>query len=260
MQSRTLDLAGVHNFRDHGGYAVGQSRLRTGSLFRSAQHFKATDSDLDAIGRLGIKSIVDLRSPQERMEFPCRRADDFDSVVLHLGDMPAPDTNAPHVQAARWGSNAAEARAAMQAAYTGMPFRPELLLMFRRYLEMLADSGDPSLIHCLAGKDRTGLAVAVLHRLMGVHADDIMADYLLTNVVGDVEQRIADGAGAIREMLGEAIDDDTIRVVMSVDAAYLDTAMRVIDAVPGGFAGYVHDIIGVEANLRSRLEANLLEG
>lgn len=261
MPNRSLTLAGVHNFRDLGGYAAGGARLRTNLMFRSGHHFGATPADLETIDSFRLKTIIDLRSPGERLNFPCRRVANFDGTVLHLSDQPptAPTANAPHLDAALRLGGADNARAAMQASYDRMPFRPELLLMLRRYITALASSDEPSLIHCYAGKDRTGLLVAVLHRALGVHADDIMADYLLSNTAGDPEARIADGASGIRQMIGGAIDDDAIRVIMSVEPAYLEAAIRTIDAVPGGFEGYMETVVGIDPDLRTRLQERLLE-
>jgi len=65
--SRVLKLAGVHNFRDYGGYKTASgARVREGLLWRSAQHGDASDADLNAIHALGITTVIDLRGPSER--------------------------------------------------------------------------------------------------------------------------------------------------------------------------------------------------
>ena len=61
---------------------------------------------------------------------------------------------------------------------------------FRRYFQALAAAEGPVLIHCAAGKDRTGILAALTHHLVGVHADDIVADYLLTNDLLAIDRRI----------------------------------------------------------------------
>ncbi|GGE00671.1 protein-tyrosine-phosphatase [Polymorphobacter glacialis] len=261
MDNRVFALTGVHNFRDLGGYSAGRSKLRAGRLFRSGHHFGATPEDLTAIEALGLRAVIDLRSIPERQAFPCRRAAGFSAEVLHLDDFPprVRAETAPHIEAALRAGGAPEAHEMMRASYDGMPFRPELQFMLRRYLVRLAADDTPSLIHCFAGKDRTGLLVAVLHRALGVHADDIMADYLLTNTAGDPEARIADGAQFVRQMHGGAVHDDAIRVIMSVDADYLTAAMRAIDELPGGFDGYLQTQIGITRDQRAGLDERLLE-
>src|SRR3546814_12315258 len=78
--------------------------------------------------------------------------------------------------------------------YAGMPYRPALVATLRLYLAALAEYDTPSLVHCVAGTDRTGLAVALVNRLLGVHEDDLMHAYLLTNTAGTIHERIAQGA------------------------------------------------------------------
>src|SRR5437764_613427 len=75
---RVLALEGIHNFRDFGGYPLtGGGRLARGRLWRSGQHFGATDADLAKVASLGLTAVYDLRSSGERELHPCRRPSDF---------------------------------------------------------------------------------------------------------------------------------------------------------------------------------------
>ena len=90
MQERVVRLDGVSNFRDYGGYATrGGGRMKTGVLYRSANHAKASDSDLEAIAALGIGVVVDLRRTGERTRDPSRRHPTFAGVVIDndIGDV-----------------------------------------------------------------------------------------------------------------------------------------------------------------------------
>src|SRR3546814_15095085 len=82
-----LKTDGIHNFRDYGGYrAAGGGRVKTGLLFRSGQHFDASESDLAAIEALDIRMIIDLRGASERATFPCSRHEDFgEHAIAHEG-------------------------------------------------------------------------------------------------------------------------------------------------------------------------------
>jgi len=258
MNERVLPLEGVHNFRDYGGYAgSGGARLRTGLLWRSAQHGDATDADLDAIKALHIGTVIDLRGPSERQAKPCRRYPGFAAEVLHHHDETA--GLALHVDAAADAISAADARRAMQELYAGIAWRPNLVPMLRRYFDVLETREGASLVHCVAGKDRTGFAVALLHHVLGVDHDDIMADYLLTNVAGRVEARIAAGALQIRQRYG-SIDDETVRTLMGVDESYLATAFDAIRARHGGIESYLDEVLGVDAARSEVLRARYLEG
>ena len=175
IADRVLPLSGIHNFRDYGGYAVEDGgRLRQGLLWRSAHHEQATDADLGAVDALGLETVIDLRGDDEREMHPCRRSDNFSARVLFAGGVTA--GLAPHLQAAGGAIDVATARARMIDTYAGMPYRSALVATLRLYLAALAEYDAPSLVHCVAGKDRTGFAVAIVHRLVGVHEDDLMHD------------------------------------------------------------------------------------
>ena len=258
MIDRVLSLEGIHNFRDYGGYRARQGTIRAGLLYRSGQHAGATPADLAAVSQLGIATVIDLRGDSERVHAPCLRAPDFAGAVLFAPGETAGQELAPHEEAGRGVRDATAARAAMTALYANMPFRPVLVGSLRLYFEALARREGRSLLHCLAGKDRTGVAVALLHSLLGVHADDIMADYLLTNSAGNQERRIASAAASIRERYDPQMSDEAIRTLMGVDPVYLDTAMGAIRGRHGDVARYAEAVLDVDAARLAALEARLV--
>ena len=253
---RVIPLAGIHNFRDYGGYDADGGRVRTGVLFRSGQHVDATDADLAAVAALDIGTVVDLRGDSERRLYPCRRANGFAAeIVFTDGETTGSDPVAPHEEVARVVRTASDAHRRMAELYKSMPFRPVLAAALQHYFAALADRDGVNLVHCLAGKDRTGIAVAVLHDLLGVHPDDIMADYLLTNTAGNIERRLAAGARMIRAGVGRDMDDDAVRTVMSVHPEYLDNAFAAIHAEHGSVAAYAEARLDVLPVMRARLIA-----
>lgn len=243
---RVLKLDGVHNFRDYGRYAAaGGAKIKAGVLWRSAQHGDASDADLAAIADLGLAAVIDLRGPSERSAKPCRRPDSFSAQVFTYPEETA--GLALHTEAADGVVTEAEARAAMLRLYDGIAFRENLVPMLRCHFEVLKRSAEPSLVHCVAGKDRTGFAVALFQHALGVSRDDIVADYLLTNVAGNIEARIAAGAEQIRAHRGP-ITDATIRVLMGVEEDYIVAAFAAVEARHGGLDAYLADVIGVDAS------------
>jgi protein-tyrosine phosphatase len=259
-QDRVLILEGVHNFRDFGGYAVGGGgRLRRGHLWRSGQHHGASDSDLARIAALDLADIFDLRSSKERELHPCRRPPGFAGRV-HIGEDPA-GIAAPHVAAAATTRqrDAASTREGMRRNYGMIAFRPELIAMTRRYLGVLAEGRGPSLVNCMAGKDRTGIAVAMVQLAAGVHRDDVFADYVLTNSAGDVEARIAAGAETIKAVARQ-MDPEILRVIMGVEPEYMESAFVTIAEKHGSVDGYLREVLGVDDALRGRLRDALVEG
>ena len=250
---RVLPLEGVHNFRDYGGYALpGGQRLARGLLWRSAQHRDATPADLDTIDALNIGTVIDLRGESERQENPCRRSSSFSARVLYGPGETSGTATAPHLAAADGVITGEQGAAALRYSYSGMPWRDNLLVAFRHYFASL-EEGRPTLVHCFAGKDRTGLIVALFHRLMGVHQDDVLQDYLLTNDAGKVEERIAAGAAHIRERYGNGITDDGIRALMMVRADYLATALDGIADRHGTVEVYANEVLGLTDDRIARM-------
>ena len=257
-QAQILPLEGVNNFRDYGGYAVsGGGRVKTGLLWRSAQHGDATDADLAAIQALDLANVVDLRGPSEREAKPCRRAAGFSAQLWTYPEETA--GLALHTEAADGVLTAAEARAAMIRLYEGIAFRPNLVPMLKCYLTVLDRAEGPSLVHCVAGKDRTGFAVALVQRLLGVHPDDVMADYLLTNDASRLDERIA--SGGFEDMPRYAgLDAGTVRALWGVEADYLATTLAAIAERHGTIEAYAEAVMGVDSAAGERLRAAYVTG
>lgn len=146
----------------------------------------------------------------------------------------------------------------MQELYVSMPYRDVLIRTLTLYFKALATRDGASLLHCLAGKDRTGLAAALLHSLLGVGEDDIMADYLLTNTAGNPERRIASAAASMRANYGQQMTDEAIIALMSVEADYLHTAFASIRERHGNIQNYAEQVLEVDGARREAIAARLI--
>ena len=253
---RILPLEGVENFRDYGGYAVGGGRVASGQLFRAAHQARATPADLQIMAALKLATLVDLRRPRERDNDPSLRHEGFAAQVIQcdLGD----HAEAPHVAFLRETDLTPEsARAFFLDYYDKAPFEPRHLELFGRYFAALAAGDGPVLIHCTAGKDRTGLLAALTHQVLGVHADDARADYLLTNVAARVEQRLPMITEALEKSLGKRPSATAVRAFLGVDASYLDAAFASIASRSGSVEAYL-DGIGADAATREAIRDRLI--
>ena len=115
------------------------------------------------------------------------------------------------------------------------------------------------MLHCVAGKDRTGVAAALLHDLLGVHPDDMMADYMLTNSAAKIEERFEASLLHMRERYGHTMDDEASRLLMSVDPAWLDAAFAAIRERYGSVEAYRREVLGVTAERRAEIVGALVE-
>jgi protein-tyrosine phosphatase len=251
MDSITLPhvvlLEGGSNFRDLGGYRAADGRaVRRGAVFRSAHLGTLTDADRTALGKLGVRTIVDLRGVNEAAETP-HRIDGTgarvvgahiepgvgDKIRLSIADGTAsPFTMMQH----------------LTDHYRDYPRR--CAPGFRTLFATLSDGQHrPVVFHCTAGKDRTGFASALLLTLLGVPWGTVVEDYLRTNDlwIGHV--------GRYPEL-----DIDTRAAIIEARRPYLEAAFDVVRADFGSPEGFAEKALGLDAAARARLRADLLEG
>jgi protein tyrosine/serine phosphatase len=255
--TRHIPFEGIHNFRDFGGYPTADGgRMATGRYYRSASHHMASDADLDRLSGLGLAVIVDLRQPAEREREPSRRWPGF---AVQVVDNPEAELRPDfHGQIADADLSPQWFRDHAIDFYSRAPYEPRHVDLFRRYFQALAGTEGALLVHCAAGKDRTGLICALTHHVAGVHPDDILADYLLTNDDARMAERIAFIGEWMEQQHGRRASDEALRIGISVDAAYLERAFATIAERQGSLDAYLGDTLGIDGEARERLRRKLL--
>lgn len=252
-----LDTQGIHNFRDYGGWKTrGGGTVRTGLLYRSGHHVEATDTDLSAIAPLGIHTVVDLRGQSERSAHPCRRVEGFDGeVVFYEGET---TSSPPHMDIDPDTTASDFARERMLAVYTRMPDNPAMIDMFGRYLNILVEREGASLVHCYAGKDRTGVAATMLLHILGVSEDDQRREFLRTNDSPTFDVLARQSLPGIEARLGRKLDEGAAKDLLGVREEYLDRYLEIAGQRHGSFDGYLERAIGVDDALRDALIARFV--
>ncbi|MBX9803836.1 MAG: tyrosine-protein phosphatase [Caulobacteraceae bacterium] len=258
MTGRIHRFDALDNFRDYGDYATAAGRrISPGRLFRSGHQARASEADLERLGALGITAVVDLRRPSERRDQPSKRPPDFSGEVIE--SFHDDGGEAPHMTFLRTADLTPDSgRRFMVNTYRRLPFEPSHLDLFSRYFRLLGETDGPVLIHCAAGKDRTGLLAALTHHLLGVHPDDIVADYLLTNTAVDLEGRAPGIARQLEARTGRVVAHDAVVAFLGVEPVYLDTALAGIAAQHGSTDAYLAEALGVDAALRERIGTRLV--
>jgi protein tyrosine/serine phosphatase len=254
---RHIDLEGVENFRDFGGYDTACGRgLRRGFLFRSANHARATEADLAALKALGVAVIVDLRRTDEREREPSRRWEGFAAQVIE-NDIDGVEADWAQSLSA-FTADPGAVREAVRGFYRRAPSDPRHLDLFRRYFQALARAEGPVLVHCTAGKDRTGMICALTHHIAGVGREDMVADYLLTNDPVRLARRVEVLSKTIAERAGGSVDQTALRLILEVHESYLDSAFAAMTEAHGGLDGYLEQALGVDADLREKIRTRIL--
>jgi len=232
--------------------------VRWQRLYRSGVLAYLTPADLASLDARGIRVVCDFRNTRERQREGIRWARDgleilswdYDPTLVSLRGALGSDKLTP-----------VTGRAAMLRLYRARP--EHLATAYAGLFARLAAGDLPLVFACAAGKDRTGVAIAVLLRALGVSRTAVIEDYLLTNEVGDFEQFIRTRhaaqlglADAQHPLL--AMPEDVRRVLFSADAAFLDAALAEIDASPGGLEGYLERSAGVAPAVLERVRHALL--
>ncbi|MDG5747110.1 tyrosine-protein phosphatase [Qipengyuania sp. XHP0207] len=252
-----LETTGIHNFRDFGGWeTVDGGRVKTGLLWRSGQHVGASDADLAAMDALGIRTVVDLRGTSERERNPCRRSDAFEAEVLfHDGET---SSSPPHMDIDESVTTENFARERMLAVYTRMPRNPAMIAMFGRYFRALDEREGASLVHCFAGKDRTGVAAMLVLHVLGVDRDRQMAEFLRTNDAPTLAVLREQSVPGIEERLGRKLDDDAVMALLGVREEYLIRWWHEVESEYGSLDTFLDGHLGVDEAMRERLIARFV--
>lgn len=245
--TRFVQIDGLANFRDLGGFRTADGVVRHGVLYRSDGLHQASELGLDALAKLGCATVIDLRTTPEHEEWP----GPFPAVHLplheELAEQDIPD--AMTISGRRGGESWLEGlyRLLIERATE----------QFAEVFAILADDGRlPAIVHCAGGKDRTGITVALVLEAIGVDRDEILDDFALQSDDPEWERRRA----ALHASLVErGIEPDAAHALVTAPRVAMEGALRFLDERYGGIEGYLGDACGLDGTLVARVRANLVE-
>jgi protein-tyrosine phosphatase len=249
-------LEGVSNFRDFGGHLARHGRrVRRGQLFRSNKLSGLTSSDQERLTGLGIRTIFDLRLEDERQRDPTPWSHPDLTIETFL-----PRRKRRLVDMAlEYPPTGAGALALMHDFYAKMPHT--MTHIVSGVFERIAAGGTPCIIHCSAGKDRTGLLAALLLAALEVERDAIISDYVLTQPARDREADMARAAaptGALCE-LRRRFPPEAVAVISAAAPNYIQTTFGSIEQRYGSLEGYFRTAVGLSKEVLDSLRDGLLE-
>lgn len=218
MRYRNVD--GTHNLRDTGGYRVGNSTTRFDTLFRSDGLHRLSDAGKQAFTELGIRHVIDLRDDTEREVHPDALPDGvqltphsiFPSALSHIGEQ-------------------LDVVSLTERIYHD--YAPNTVAA----LNVIASTDEATLVHCTAGKDRTGAVIALTLTAVGVDRDDVFHDY------AETETRLRgawlDAQLRALDRLGYEVNDTVIGLLSGSPVEAIDAAMSRIDREYGSVETYL---------------------
>jgi protein-tyrosine phosphatase len=252
-RTRLIPITGSHNLRDMGGYRTVDGReVKWGTLYRSGVMAELTDSDHAEFRRLGIVVIYDLRANKERKRRPTEwhhgekieyYSRDYELSVGALD------------QLIQKGNLEADAFIEIiHDAYRELPF--EQADSYRELFRLLVSGHVPLLFNCTAGKDRTGIAAALILTALGVPRATIDHDYSLTELV--MEKLITVLLSDPRYAPLAQLPREDYLPILRADPSYLAIAFHEIERRYDSVTGYLDAVLGVGAREIEALREVLL--
>lgn len=257
--SRVLDIEGGRNFRDMGGYRTATGRtVRWGRLFRSGVMAHLSGQAATHLIDLGVRVVCDLRSTREREREAVQWLPpeveylhwDYDGARVSFAGL-----------VGRGEIDAQGTREAMLSLYRALPMQFEV--PYSALFARIAQGDLPLIFNCSAGKDRTGVAAALVLTALGVPWETVLEDFALTDEVVDLERIYATQRTSLglQERGGRisSLSPDVRAPLMSADPAYLQASFDAIREGHGSIERYLEDRLGVTPGELERIRAQLLE-
>ncbi|GAA4260907.1 tyrosine-protein phosphatase [Dietzia aurantiaca] len=251
---QTPVLESIKNFRDvaGSGYTGEYGPLNTGVFFRANAPLKTSEADLATLAGLGITRSYDMRAQNEidnpyvggQAVLPGQT--EYAHVPIDFADI---------VEMAMQIQSAEEAREHMVNTNRGFVTDAQTRGQFARVLSGLAENGDPQMVHCTSGKDRTGWVGFLLLSIAGIDRETIMEDYLLSNA--NLEQ----DNERIIQIISAALSPeaaDNLYPLLIVEPGYLQAGIDQLDDDYDDVESYLTDGLGLTEQTIENLRAKLV--
>lgn len=240
--SRQIPLEGGINFRDLGGYANSHGKtVKWRQLLRCGHLAQLTDNDLDALQKLGIDKVHDFRRTDEQQQSPSRPvpATFIDDYQISIGDI------------SRFWEFLKDGILTDQSSHQLVvnSYRnsvESVIPAYSRFMREIVNSKQGAhIFHCSAGKDRTGMAAALLLGALDVPRDTIIADYMLTLEYYNSERLMDIIEGHLRDAGVETWDRSWLKPYSSVHADNIIAFLDAIDQGYGSLKNYLIEGLGL---------------
>lgn len=263
MDERQVKLEGAYNFRDIGGYEGKDHRkVAFKKLYRSDELSKLTDADVLKLEAMGLKTIIDYRGERERFQNENKA---IQTATIYYLD--------PKADVAAWASSesgdkemkfdlsdftAAKAKKMMIDQNEQFVLADSSKKAYRAMFDLMLDEKNlPIVQHCRGGKDRTGYGIALILLVLGVSREDVMQDYLLTNVYKKEKNE-----RSLNEMLAKTHNEDLVLAMRYMKEANVDFIMKALDTIDekfGGIDNYVRQELSLSEAEIQKLQDIYLE-
>ncbi|MEM6284654.1 MAG: tyrosine-protein phosphatase [Chloroflexota bacterium] len=252
VAERDLTLDGAVNFRDIGGYRTADYRyVRWGRVYRAGRLAQLTENDHALLQALNLKLSCDMRLDEEVDDAPDNLPE---SVTLERIPVQSGETRSQQVQ--RLMKAQGRMDEFMRGAYRQVIVdrNPQVFVQFFR--RVADESNLPLVVHCTAGKDRTGVAIALLLDVLGVPDDVIAADYSLSNRYYDNFVEL--GEDAIKSVSRLGLTVENMLPLFTADPETILATLAHVRSTYGSTERYLIDAGGLEPDTIDRVRKIML--
>lgn len=247
-EERAVPLEGVLNTRDLGGLKTEDGRtVRAGQLIRSGEIDEISASSMQSLDDMGVSVIVDLRTTSEATAHPAQWPEGQGPKRHNFPVMENESQMIEDMRASiKSGTAKAEETDALFAGafgYIATDYTDEYRDLFDVLLGQ--PEGDAVLYHCSGGKDRTGVATALVLTALGVTKEDIQADFMMSNTLKDADNKAEQIAAEVNAAQGTSMTAEAVWPSLGVRKSYLDEFYKSVEERYGSVDGYLRDGLGL---------------
>lgn len=266
MENRHIDLPGLINFRDIGFYPAtdlaGQRRIvKPGLLYRSGHFHDLDEQSNQALANRHIDLVFDFRNEKERMKKPSQFHAPCSPTIIELTLDPGSGASflkaLPDIRHQNSSLDVASMERMMQQINRSLV--TDHANVYRHFFKhLLAAKPSATVFHCASGKDRTGIAAALLLSALGVDWDTIIEDYMLTNSCLDVHHHVARAMADYDNRYQSVMQPEVLTAMYEVQPGYLSAAFDEIDQKHGSIENYLQKNMGLEQSSLEKLQQRYL--
>jgi len=248
------------NFRDMGGIKTKDGRtVKYKRLLRSGEPVQLPKSDIDELKhKYNLKMIVDLRGETEVKRAPVGIMEEVKYFNISLYEEQKQKAIAPSEKEFRKLSDTSLVISYMSKVYERLITDPFSLQGFYKFIKLVQDNKDGALLfHCYAGKDRTGIAAALIYSILGVSEEDIIREYMLTNELREQANR-----EILENARGQGLGEKhlaALKVSYEVVPEYLLHAFSIATSASGSLNEHIQKEIGISSDDMEQIRSNYLE-
>jgi len=264
LYDNVIAIEGTNNLRDIGGHLTKSGRrirkrriLRSELLLFQVEGTRASAWSVDntpAYRALGIRTVLDLRGPEETASQPSAWPYATGASLIHLPLGEGGEGDATDIMRRLLAGHIQSFGVDDLASFYGASLRRQARFFGRALEELSRADRLPALVHCQAGKDRTGLLVALLLEALETPREIVVADYAMTGLLRP--NRVALYMDILHPL---AIDPAAVSALFDAPPMAMSLTLDALDAEFGSVSGFLREAAGVSIEVLEALRENFLE-